>query len=100
HGPRHSTVGFTTPGGFTRTLAHQACNVGGKPSNETDSDCDCAAGGACGVCVTLPADNTVDLTIDCGYVCNGQMGDFVWRDLNGNGLQDAIEPGINGVTVI
>ncbi len=27
------------------------------------------------------------------------MGDFVWRDLNGNGVQDAGEPGVNGVTV-
>lgn len=26
-------------------------------------------------------------------------GDFVWNDLNGNGLQDAGEPGIDGVTV-
>ena len=28
-----------------------------------------------------------------------QLGDFVWRDYNQNGLQDAGEPGINGVTV-
>ncbi len=27
------------------------------------------------------------------------IGDFVWSDLNGNGLQDAGEPGISGVTV-
>jgi uncharacterized repeat protein (TIGR01451 family) len=27
------------------------------------------------------------------------LGDFVWRDLNGNGLQDAGEPGLAGVTV-
>ncbi len=29
----------------------------------------------------------------------GQIGDFVWNDLNGNGIQDAGEPGIPGVTV-
>ena len=28
-----------------------------------------------------------------------KVGDFVWNDLNGNGLQDAGEPGIEGVTV-
>jgi hypothetical protein len=28
-----------------------------------------------------------------------KVGDFVWEDLNGNGLQDNGEPGINGVTV-
>lgn len=27
------------------------------------------------------------------------VGDFVWYDLNGNGIQDVGEPGINGVTV-
>src|SRR5262249_46427830 len=51
--------------------------------------------------VTLPDDNTTNLTIDFGYVspCLGRIGDFVWNDLNGNGIQDAGEPGIGGVTV-
>jgi len=31
--------------------------------------------------------------------CTGRIGDFVWYDENGNGLQDAGEPGIEGVTV-
>jgi uncharacterized repeat protein (TIGR01451 family) len=29
----------------------------------------------------------------------GEIGDFVWSDLNGNGIQDAGEPGIGGQTV-
>src|SRR5688572_22923782 len=29
----------------------------------------------------------------------GAIGDFVWRDTNANGIQDAGEPGILGVTV-
>jgi uncharacterized repeat protein (TIGR01451 family) len=29
----------------------------------------------------------------------GRVGDFVWNDLNANGIQDAGEPGIGGVTV-
>jgi hypothetical protein len=51
--------------------------------------------------VTLPADNTSDLTIDFGYQtpCTGELGDFVWYDKNQNGLQDAGEAGIAGVTV-
>ena len=32
-------------------------------------------------------------------MCAGKIGDFIWNDLNGNGIQDAGEPGINGVTV-
>lgn len=39
--------------------------------------------------------NTFDLA-ECG---NSFIGDFVWNDLNGNGIQDAGEPGINGVLV-
>ncbi len=31
--------------------------------------------------------------------CNGQIGYFVWNDLNGNGCQDPGEPGIPGVKV-
>jgi hypothetical protein len=31
--------------------------------------------------------------------CTGRIGDFVWYDENGNGLQDDGEPGIEGVTV-
>ena len=30
---------------------------------------------------------------------SGTVGDFVWRDTNGDGVQDAGEPGIAGVTV-
>ena len=42
-----------------------------------------------------------DLTIDFGFVspCSGAIGDFVWNDLNNNGVQDAGELGIAGVVV-
>ncbi len=97
------SVRFHTPNGFTHTLANQACNVGGQPSDETDSDCDCTGTADCNVCpVTLSSGHRNDLTIDCGYIgpCTGSIGDFVWNDLNGNGCQDPGEPGIPGVTVI
>jgi hypothetical protein len=28
-----------------------------------------------------------------------ELGDFVWNDLNGNGVQDGGEPGVGGITV-
>jgi hypothetical protein len=37
--------------------------------------------------------------VDFGYRNSGSVGDRVWNDANGNGVQDAGEPGINGVTV-
>jgi len=49
--------------------------------------------------VTLPADNSSDLTIDFGYYLPAAIGDFVWNDANRNGQQDAGEMGIPGVTV-
>ncbi|MBK7635956.1 MAG: hypothetical protein IPJ13_18015 [Saprospiraceae bacterium] len=44
---------------------------------------------------------TLRTDIDAGYVSTsiGSISDFVWEDLNGNGLQDSGEPGILGVTV-
>ncbi|MCX7792412.1 MAG: MSCRAMM family adhesin SdrC, partial [Chloroflexaceae bacterium] len=38
--------------------------------------------------------------LDFGYQPRGTIGDRVWRDDNGNGLQDAGEPGTNGVRVV
>uniref|UniRef100_UPI0027B9FE8F SdrD B-like domain-containing protein n=1 Tax=Geobacter sp. TaxID=46610 RepID=UPI0027B9FE8F len=51
--------------------------------------------------VTLPANDSTDLTIDFGYQspCAGIIGNFVWNDLNKNGIQDQGEPGINDVTI-
>ncbi len=40
-----------------------------------------------------------DFLVQLAPTCSGQIGDFVWNDLNGDGVQDAGEPGINGVTV-
>ncbi|MGE5354631.1 MAG: SdrD B-like domain-containing protein [Deltaproteobacteria bacterium] len=37
--------------------------------------------------------------IDAGYIQYINVGDFVWEDMNGNGLQDAGEPGVANVTV-
>ncbi len=37
--------------------------------------------------------------IDVGFFQAAIIGDWVWEDLNGDGIQDAGEPGLNGVTV-
>lgn len=39
------------------------------------------------------------LALDIGCVLPGRLGDKVWLDLNGNGLQDGDEGGIPGVTI-
>lgn len=40
-----------------------------------------------------------DSTYDAGLLILPQVGDFVWHDLDGDGLQDFGEPGIPGVIV-
>lgn len=42
-----------------------------------------------------------NITTDAGlFSPKGTIGDFVWKDLNDNGQQNAGEPGVNGVKVI
>jgi hypothetical protein len=99
--PGSYQVAITTPGGYTATTPNKGCvnpNLP-RPNNQIDSKCNCAGISPCVICVTLTATNPVNLNVDCGYVCNGQIGDFVWNDLDGNGCQDAGEPGIQGVKV-
>ena len=43
--------------------------------------------------------NQIFNDIDAGYIRYINVGDFVWEDMNGNGLQDGGEPGVGGVTV-
>ncbi len=46
------------------------------------------------------ADSNGDMTVDFGFTGTGMIGDRVWVDANGNGLQDAGEPGLANVTVV
>ncbi|MEE9190534.1 MAG: SdrD B-like domain-containing protein, partial [Candidatus Neomarinimicrobiota bacterium] len=50
--------------------------------------------------VTL-TDGQVDHTIDFGFYieCDAAIGDFVWNDLNQDGIQDQGEPGLEDVMV-
>ena len=67
------------------------------PANDaTDSDADPATGRA--PVVTL-APGEFNPTIDAGLLKPAAIGDFVFKDLNGNGIQDPGEPGVEGVKV-
>ncbi|MFT4537100.1 MAG: 5-hydroxyisourate hydrolase-like protein (transthyretin family), partial [Saprospiraceae bacterium] len=43
--------------------------------------------------------NQVLAGIDAGFFTLGSIGDFVWEDLNENGIQDLDEPGLAGVMI-
>lgn len=45
------------------------------------------------------AGGQINYNVDGGMVRDGSIGDKVWEDLDGDGIQDAGEPGLAGVTV-
>ncbi|HLO55671.1 MAG TPA: SdrD B-like domain-containing protein, partial [Saprospiraceae bacterium] len=63
--------------------------------DELDSDVDITGLGPC----TNITGGEFDSTYDAGLLILAAIGDFVWHDLNGDGIQSAGEPGIPGVQV-
>ena len=47
----------------------------------------------------LPVGLAADGEVEDYYLPMAKLGNFVWEDVNGNGIQDMGEPGIGGVTV-
>ena len=89
------TVGFSAPGGTVLTTS--AGTTAGNAT--TNSDPDPATGRT--TTITISVAGTQITGIDAGIKNdpNSALGDFVWNDLNHNGIQDAGEPGIPGVTM-
>jgi len=81
-------VRFVRPSGYSFTSADVGID---------SSDSDAGAGGATDA-VTLFSGQS-NLTLDAGLIRPAALGDLVWDDLNGNGMQDAGESGISGVAV-
>ncbi len=71
------------------------------PANDaTDSDADPNPGPNFGRApVVSLAPDEFNPTIDAGLLKPAAIGDFVFKDLNGNGIQDPGEPGVEDVTV-
>jgi len=82
------TVSVATPSGYSAT----GSNLGGDPNKDSNGS---------PANVTLASFNSTDLSVDFGFieVKAGEIGDFVWNDVNGNGIQDAGETGLSGITV-
>lgn len=92
--PGTYTITFGNTDG-TLTYLYTTQNV---PNDDTiDSDGNATTG------ITAPItlmEGEINRTVDQGLFRNASIGDFVWYDINGDGVQDANEPGIPGVTVI
>ena len=85
--PGTYSVTFTDPAGYTVT----SVDAGGDDALDSDAN---------PTPTTTLASGESDLTLDQGYYLPAQIGDLVWEDLNGDGIQDAGEPGISNVVVV
>ncbi|MCB1054930.1 MAG: carboxypeptidase regulatory-like domain-containing protein, partial [Acidobacteria bacterium] len=75
----------TLPGGVSPTYDYDGTDT---PNEVLDIDLNAGDGGS-----------SENLDIDFGYSASGSIGDLVWVDINGNGVQDGSEAGILGVVV-
>ncbi|GAB3960789.1 hypothetical protein GCM10028805_58840 [Spirosoma harenae] len=84
-------VGFTTPAGYTATLANQGSD------DDEDSDADPITGIT--QSVTL-ANGEANLSLDAGfYIKPASIGDYVFQDNNKDGIQNTGDTPLEGVTV-
>jgi hypothetical protein len=81
------------PAGFIFTASNAAADNIDSDANTSNGRTDCVFLG--------PGDNntTVDAGIYQPTPVLGSIGDYVWNDLNKNGIQEAGEPGVPNVTV-
>ncbi len=88
-----------TPGGYYVTFEAPSGFFFSPKDNGLDDarDNDANATGWTDLIILTSGENNV--TIDAGLFQGTALGDFVWHDLNGNGIQDVDEPGIDNVTV-
>lgn len=85
-------VKFDLPGGYLFTQGHR---IGAGITTANDSNVD-AAGVTDTIILTAGAD---DPTVDAGIVVPASIGNYVWEDTNGDGIQDATEEGLDDLEV-
>ena len=87
-------VEFTTPAGFSSTQQ----DAGGDDALDSD-----ITGFSSAATLQTPVFTVTtiapNIDMDAGYISSTSVGDFVWEDVNGNGIQDAGEPGLENVDV-
>ena len=85
-----------TPSGFTPTIQ----DAGAAPTEGFDSDIDPMTGRTDPI---ILADGEANVSVDAGFfnptLIPASLGDTVWLDANGDGIQDPTETGVPGVVV-
>ena len=88
--PGEYTIRVQTPEDFQPTT---------RFSGNQDSDSDIDENGLTDMFLVLSGTHNYDMDAGFAELAQGSIGDFVWHDENGNGIQDAAEPGLQGVEV-
>ena len=99
--PGNYTVTFPTTamiGGEAGVLTTEDVTGGDSDATDTNEDSDANEDTGVAESVTLISGEN-DPRIDAGYYVPASIGDYVWEDMNGDGIQDATESGIEGVEV-
>ncbi len=89
--PGDYRVRFTPPVGAGWNFSPAGAGV-----TATDSNANPATGSTATFALVS---GTNDLTIDAGLYKYATLGDLVWEDVNGNGVRDVGDDGVDGVTV-
>jgi|GEM_PF-2299706 len=88
--PGNYSLRFSLPAGFVFSTPRQGADTA------RDSDADVITGLTASAVL---ASGQSDMTWDAGVYGNASLGDFVWEDINGNGVQDEGEPGVGHAEV-
>jgi len=88
------------PGNYRLTFAlaggYDAITLQDEGADDEDSDPNPGTGQT--IFFDVVSDEDQDIW-DAGMYQYATIGDFVWQDMNGNGVQDGGEPGIGGVSI-
>ena len=85
---------------FSLAPGYQFSPNNGAVSSTTNSDANATTGRTGNITLTNAAPNVTYVDAGMYYSVPARLGDFVWNDLNKNGIQETGEPGIAGVTVM
>jgi len=82
----------TIPAGYVPTID----GAGGNPEQDSST---------APIVVVLPGDATIETGVDFGYVstesgCTGFIGNYVFEDVNANGVQDGPDGSVAGVRIL
>jgi len=90
-------VRFTLPNGYSFTRPNQdELDEDDSDAQDFDEDNETSWGDTESINLGV---SEIDTRWDAGFYRPVQVGNFIWEDQNGNGLQDEGEPGIGGVEI-